>query len=250
MTFAAPIRFIKASAEDAFDELAHIGVFSGHFTNGVYSFPPTLVVPTVLAGFQYAVDKAAPDDNAALIIAVNSDKSMAVIDAKSGKPTLENEETRARKVAEPLAMQNPNRKVVVVYYDEETPNALYDALNRKGFKAQSLFKWGYGTNPQAGVIEGAENFGVVRGFPLPNDIKPVCTELTRKTDQKGSVEVVDLRGTYISADNKCLFRVLDAGLLEYAANPALKDAIPSVPTPKEPAPIRRGINAIIARLWR
>jgi len=231
MTEAAPIAFIKAGADDAFAELAKAGVSSGHFTNGVYSFPASLVVPTVLAGFQYALDKSGPNDNSALIVAVNSDKSMAVIDAKSGKPTLETEEVRARKVAEPLALQNPNRQVVVVYYDEETPNALYDKLSAAGFGMQSLFKWGYGTNPQAGVIEGAENFNVVRGFPLPNDIKPVCTELSRKTDQKGSVEVVDLRGTYISPKNECLFRILDTELLPYAAKGDGAAAAPITPPP-------------------
>jgi|688.fasta_scaffold12672_13 hypothetical protein len=230
MTEAAPIVFIKTEAEDASSKLAHAGISSGHFTNGVYSFPASLVVPTVLAGFQYAVDKAGANDSSALIIAVNSDKSMALIDAKSGKPTVESEEVRARKVAEPLALQHPDRQVVVLYYDEETPNRLYDALKENGFSAKSLFKWGYGTNPQAGVIEGAENFDVVRGFPLPNDIKPVCAELTRMTDQKGSIEVVDLRGTYISSDNKCLFRVLDSVLLDYAAKSVTR------PTLGEPSP--------------
>ncbi|MDE2029252.1 MAG: hypothetical protein KGI97_01680, partial [Alphaproteobacteria bacterium] len=112
--------------------------------------------------------------------------------------------------------------VVAIFYDEETPNALYDRLKANGFNLKTLFKWGYGTNPDAGVIEGAENFDKVFAYPLPNDTKPVCTDITRKTGQEGKVFVVDLREKigrhgkpYISADNKCLFPMADESVFEY-----------------------------------
>jgi hypothetical protein len=72
-------------------------------------------------------------------------------------------------------------------------------MKEAGLNMASHFKWGYGTNPSQGVIEGAEFFKTAYGFPLPNDVKPVCNDITKdSSQQKGVVEVVDLRGTYIS----------------------------------------------------
>jgi hypothetical protein len=209
--------------------LAEKNIGAGHFTNGTYAPPAALIVPTILAGFQYAVDNEVNKD-APLIIAVNSDKSMLLIMDKkiamgtasnADKEALEDQNARAQKAAVPLALQHPDRKVVAVFYDEETPNKLYDSLNESGFRMDTLFKWGYGTDSNAGVIEGAESFGLVNAHPLPNDIKPVCTELTRMTGQKGDLHIVDLRteaGThgkpYISSGNECLFP-LDSELLGY-----------------------------------
>jgi len=224
--------------ENAAAQLVGQGIESAHFTNGVYSYSSALVVPTVLAGFEYAVEQSPKDDASALVIAVNSDKSMKLImDKKNAtqaeRDALENHLQRARKVAFPLMEQHLDREIVVIYYDEETPNALYDKMNAAGFGMKSLFKWGYGTNPQEGVIEGVECFDVVRGHPLPNDIKPVCTELTRKTGQAGYVDVVDLRGTYISSDNKILFMPKHPDLLSYAK--ARENAAPA-PGASTPAP--------------
>lgn len=193
---------------------------SGHFTNGTYAPPTALVVPSNLAAFQYAADNEITE-NTPVIIAVNSDKSMSgIIDKKielgtasnADKERLEDQNARALKVAVPLALQHPNRRVVAVFYDEETPNWLYGSLRAESFGMETLSKGGYGTDPNAGVIEGAENFRRVNAHPLPNDIKPVCAELTRKTGQKGNVHIVDLRTEigphgrpYISPKNECLF---------------------------------------------
>lgn len=217
-------------------------ITSGHFTNGTYAPPAALVVPTVLAGFHYARDTEAKTAQPALIIAVNSDRSMADLNAQrsavmaqevaAGRKTeadsaklvgeiaaQENQQARALKVALPLALQNPDRPVAVVFYDEATPNKLYDGLKAAGFGMATLFKWGYGTKPQEGRIEGAENFGRTLGFPLPNDIAPICATITPIGGQQGKVTVVDLRvgaGNLISRDNKVMFTVAHPDLLQHA----------------------------------
>lgn len=211
------------------------GVNGAHFTNGTYAYKASMIVPTVLAGFQNAMDDEVSGD-AALIIAVNSDKSMAdIMDAKivagtatsSDKDSLEDQNTRAMKVCGPLALQNPSRKVFAVFYDESTPNDIYDSLNAHSVGMESLFKWGYGTGNNTGVIEGAENFKVVYGHPLPNDTKPLCDELTRIDGQAGSITVRDLRihvgkhgKPYINTKGECLFAMRDPALFSYGVQPS------------------------------
>lgn len=73
------------------------------------------------------------------------------------------------------------------------PTPLYDAISKSGVvKMKSLHKWGYRTDPDAPKIEGAHNFATVYGFPLPNDTKPLCHDLTAYEDQSSFVEVVKL----------------------------------------------------------
>ncbi|MDD3371663.1 MAG: hypothetical protein PHE27_07565 [Alphaproteobacteria bacterium] len=210
-------------------QLKTLGIDRAHFTNGAYTAPQEVVVPTTLAGFQFIGDQ--DDTDTPFIIAVNSDKSMkAIMEEKIANGTateaeakaVEDQETRARKVAEPLALQNPNRKIVVVFYNEGTPNALYDGLCEAGFGMASLYKWGYGTDPRAGVIEGAENFKKTYGFPFPGDVRPLCDDLTRRGGQAGTVIVKNLRETkgphgkpYITEKNECLIPLLHEGLLNY-----------------------------------
>jgi hypothetical protein len=224
---------IQETAIDAIAaKLATQKISAGHFTNGTYTFDAALIVPTVLAGFQHAADRETVR-NTPLIIAVNSDASMmGIIDKKilaqtareEDKNAVENQTIRAQKVGVPLALQHPDRMVAVVFYDAETPNGLYAALKQRNIGMETLFKWDYGTNSQAGVIEGAEIFNKTFGHPLPNDIKPVCTDITRKTGQEGSVAVIDLRSEqgahgkpYISANNACLFPLLHPDILQYAS---------------------------------
>ncbi len=233
----------RTEPADIAADLRAKNISDGHFTNGTYAPPAALVVPTVLAGFHYARQTEAPGAQPALIIAVNSDRSMADLNAQrsavmtqevaAGRKTeadsaklageiaaQENQQARALKVAVPLAQQNPDRPVVVAFYDEATPNKFYDGLKAAGFGMATLFKWGYGTKPQEGRIEGAENFGRTLGLPLPNDIAPVCATITPIGGQKGAVTVVDLRagaGNLISRDNKVMFTVAHPDLLPYAA---------------------------------
>ncbi|MEM9469149.1 MAG: hypothetical protein AAF988_03215 [Pseudomonadota bacterium] len=174
-----------------------------HFTNGTYSYEAETIVPTTIAGFRYLSEKKG-NENDAFVIAVNSDKSMAAImDQKDAsdeeRAALEDQETRAMKVAVPLLKAFPGRNVIILFYDEETPTALYDVLAEEGeFEMKSLHKWGYGTDPNAPKIEGAHNFSTVYGFPIPNDKRPVCWDLTEHEDQSEVVKVVRL-DSYIPA---------------------------------------------------
>lgn len=188
------------------------GVESGHFTNGTYAYQADVIVPKILAGFQYIADN---DPNSTpLVIAVNSDISMNGIMDKKGytpeqKTGMEDQMTRAEKVAMPLAIQNPNRPVVVIFYDEETPTALYDFLAENEFGMETLHKWDYGTDKDGPKIEGAHNFKRVLAYPSPDNSQPLCHDITISEDQSGYVEVVDLTkeklsngSPYISQEGK------------------------------------------------
>lgn len=105
--------------------------------------------------------------------------------------TLEDQEKRAFKIAHPLQKAHPERTYVVMYYDEGTPTQLYEALSQSGdLKLKTLHKWGYGTDPDAPKIEGAEFFDRVYGFPLPGEEKPLCHDITAHKDQSKLVKVV------------------------------------------------------------
>lgn len=179
------------------DKLNKTGVDRAHFTNGTYSYDAEMIVPTTLAGFSYIDSEISrPEDS--FIIAVNSDLSMNGIMNEKGasfkeRANLESQITRAEKVAKPLAEKFPDRKVIVLFYDEPTPTSLYDAL-ALGYPEGmvSLHKWGYGTDSEAPKIEGAHNFSKVLAFPLPNDEKPVCYDITVAEDQSDVVQVVKL----------------------------------------------------------
>lgn len=249
----------RTEPADIAADLRAKNISSGHFTNGTYAPPAALVVPTVLAGFHYVRQTEGASVQPALVIAVNSDRSMADLNVQrsavmaqevaAGRKTeadslklageiaaQENQQARALKVAVPLAQQNPDRPVVVAFYDEATPNKLYDGLKAAGFGMATLFKWGYGTKPQEGRIEGAENFGRTLGLPLPNDIAPVCATITPIGGQKGAVTVVDLRegaGNLISRTNQIMFTVAHPDLLAYAAvGGRTPGVVPPAPAPK------------------
>ncbi|MEM7618704.1 MAG: hypothetical protein AAF244_04905 [Pseudomonadota bacterium] len=114
-------------------------------------------------------------------------------DAVKNYKSLEDQETRAFKVAKPLDREFPDRQVIIMFYDEETPTALYDALAENDTEAMvSLHKWGYGTDSDAPKIEGAHNFANVLAYPLPNDTKPVCYDITVGEDKSDFVKVVKL----------------------------------------------------------
>jgi hypothetical protein len=92
-----PKNLIIISETDAgiIPALAGKDIGAGHFTNGTYAPPAALAVPTVLAGFQYAVDREVNKDTP-LIIAVNSDKSMsAIMDKKIAMGTASNADKAA-----------------------------------------------------------------------------------------------------------------------------------------------------------
>lgn len=194
------------------------GLTSLHCTNGTYAYEAERIVPTTLAGFKFINDKiAVPTDP--FLVAVNSDASMRVIMDQKGasqeeKDAVESQHVRALKVALPLNELFPDREIVIVYYDKPTPADLYRTLFQEGINLESLHKWGYGTDPKAAKIEGAEFFNRVLAFPTPNDIKPVCYDITAQEDQSAVVQVIKLteeKGLdgkpYISTQGKLLFDV-------------------------------------------
>jgi hypothetical protein len=210
----------STDAYDISDALAASAVNAFHFTNGTYAYKAEMIVPTMLAGFQYVSDEIAGKHDT-FVIAVNSDMSMRGIYQKQGKTqadmdALEGQLQRALKVAGPLAEQQLGRNIIVLFYDEETPTALYRNLAGNGLHLKSLHKWGYGTDPKMPRIEGAENFWEVLGFPLVNDTKPVCTDITAMQDQSAVVQVIKLHeavrpsphgAPYLSMQGKVLFPV-------------------------------------------
>ncbi len=154
-------------------------------TNGAYAPPREAVLPTTLAGFKFITDYIA-DEHTPLIVGINSDKSPS--------PTeLEGQEERAAKFMTELAAQNPNRHVIALFYDEETPKKLFEALLDEGFEINSLHKWGYGGGDAPAII-GEEYAQRVFSFPLPfQDIVPTYWNQTPAQSPDTKVEIVDLR---------------------------------------------------------
>ncbi len=151
-----------------------------------------------------------------IIVAVNSDKSIQQL----GKEGFEPQNVRSRKVAEPLAQMFPDNKIIIIYYDEPTPNELYVILN-KHRHTRTLHKWGYGTNAEAPKIEGAEYFETVYAYPLPNDIKPICWGET-PCEAQSNILVRDLRGKLIDK-NGVLFAVPNA--LKYCESTSSEESL-------------------------
>ena len=223
-------------SDDIFAAFEEEGSENIHVTNGVYSYNADLIVPTTLAGFKYIsdLDKVASKKDT-FVIAVNSDISMREIYKRKKKNldaqgatfeqhaalqkelvSLESQEVRAEKVAVPLAQLYPEREIVVIFFDTETPAPLYARLAGEGLNLKSLHKWGYGTDPDpdAPGIEGADNFTAVFGLLLPNNVRPVCHDITTANSRTNAVNVKDLKveisahgQPYISTEGKVLFPV-------------------------------------------
>lgn len=189
--------------EEILARLKVLHIASAHFTNGTFALSPEITVATTLAGFKHVLADNNP--NLPLVIAINSNESMRLM----GKTDFKDQKIRADIVAKPLADAFPNNKVIIMFYDEKTPNKLYELL-AKNKMTHSLYKWGYGTEPNAPKIEGAELFSVVYGYPLVNETKPVCWEETPVVDQKNIIKVTDLRGKLITSERKCLFSLPDS----------------------------------------
>jgi hypothetical protein len=196
-------------------EILGNGINTVHCTNGTYAYPREKILPTILSGFQFVADRFAASGDA-FLVAVNSDASMAdIMTAKGSLEKAESQQVRIAKFAGVLAEQFPDRKIVVAFYDKATPTDLYQSLKQEGLGMASLYKWGYGTDPKAPKIEGASSFDHVLAFPMLNDARPVCYDLTPVEDQTGIVSVFRLEGEqgahgkpYLSAQTgKALFPV-------------------------------------------
>lgn len=205
---------LRTDIDKIIERIRELQVRCLHVTNGTYMAPQEVLEGTTLSGFQYIDDHVAGKENPlseAFLVAVNSDKSLD----DAGKHDHEEQITRAMKVAMPMAKQfSDRREVIACFYDEETPNKLYEALAaNEDITLGSLHKWGgFGIGKDAPVIEGAELFNRTLAFPFYNADKPVFWNETRRGDQSDIVEVVDLHrtdknngGPYLDAQNKPLF---------------------------------------------
>lgn len=209
-----PYTIIESTDHDAIlSRLKVLKVTQAHFTNGTYAFPQQITVATSLAGFKHVLEHV--DAKLPLVIAINSDVSMQAL----GKSGYEDQFKRADNVASPLAAAFPDNRVIVMFYDDKTPVALYDFLSKQHI-THTLYKWGFGTQPNAPKIEGAEYFAHVFGYPLVDDLKPVCW-LDTPHDAQQNVVVADLRNVLITPDRKCLFP-LPAALSQYQSKVELK----------------------------
>lgn len=190
------------------------GIETLHCTNGTYAYPREKILPTTLAGFQFANDRFAKTEDA-FLVAVNSDVSMAdIMKAKGSAEQAESQKTRITKFATTLAEQFPDRKIVVAFYDKATPTDLYRSLRQDGLHMKTLYKYGYGTDPKAPKIEGADLFDHTLAFPTPDDTRPVCYDLTQVEDQSPIVSVFKLveeigphGSPYLSPQGRVLFAV-------------------------------------------
>tara|TARA_B100000749_G_scaffold257511_1_gene226874 strand:- start:1008 stop:1655 length:648 start_codon:yes stop_codon:yes gene_type:complete len=189
-------------------QLKSLNVKAAHFTNGIYALDAQLVVPTMLAGFKYVNEK---QDKLPLIIAINSDVSIKELK----KGNLEKQEIRAQKVAVPLAKVFPDNQVIIIYYDQATPTALYESL-KKGQHTRSLHKWEYGKDFSAPKIEGAEHFDQVFSFPFLNTDKPMCYSDTGQAHEEQNIQIIDLKDKLISTEG-LLFDLPDE-LQQFSAN--------------------------------
>jgi hypothetical protein len=221
------LKIINDTDKDAiFQGIAETGASVLNATNGTYTAPDFLVVPTTLGGFQFVSDKVAGAQDA-FVMAINSDKSMQDIAAEKALKgedigIVEDQVTRAEKVLAPLAKQFPDRQIIGIFYDEGTPVELYEFLeNSTPFELNSLYKFGYGTDPKAGDIEGAHCFKDTLAFPMPNDQKALCDNLTKVsanrapyTIKKLTEELAANGAPYMTKENKVLFP-LAAGLEDH-----------------------------------
>lgn len=189
----------SSNHDDITAELSKLAPHGANFTNGTYVYSRELVVPTTLAGFKFITNHV---PTLPLVVVVNSDMSMQAI----GKVGFECQSTRAYKVAPPLAEHFPNRQIIVVYFDEQTPTKLYQKLQQRQLTI-THHKWGYGTSPTEPKIEGAECFEAVCGFPMPDDSKLICYKNTPVASAPQNIIVVDLRDKLITSDRKLLFNV-------------------------------------------
>lgn len=170
----------------------------------------------------------------AKVMAKVKEKAVALKEQKD----METQDVRAKKVAIPLAQENPGRTVIVMFYDEGTPQELYDAVNAAQVAKETLYKFGYGTNEKEGKIVGAEHAKETHGHPMPDNEKPLCDQQTVREDQP-NVIVTDLcvavgkHGLpYITKDNKILFALKHPDNYKYAqTGPRPKPTAGSAPKP-------------------
>ncbi len=211
-------------------QLAARGIQSGHFNNGTFNMPKDKFAPAFLAAFKRVLDLHDGETETPLIVAINSDKSMInSYQDKENKNELISklilQQERAQNVVSLLSALYPDRPVVAIFYDEQTPFELYEDFYVRDFSMNSLHKVGFGTSREDKPIIGAQFFNLVYACPLPFDEKPVMYKDTRDTvstdRQPDFVEkLTEVNGPhgrpYITKDGKILFD-LPPALEHYSA---------------------------------
>lgn len=220
---------------DATSEIDGVEVM--HATNGTYIADPDLYLPTLISGFQYIADNVAGERDA-FVVFINSDQSLKDMYDKTGDERFKDfpdQFERMTVIAKAMQVQFQGRPIIIGYYDQETPTELYETLSNESYVAMgSLYKFGYGTNPEAKKIEGADCFDVTIGFPFPNDAKPVCHDITDAEDQSHVVEVFKLTEEigphgkpYMTSDNKVLFPLAEELQQHSAPDAASTTTVPA-----------------------
>lgn len=220
-----------------------------HATNGAYGHDLDKLVPKMLAGYQYITDRSAMmHKNDILFIGVNSNGSFENFLKSVGAPqsaidNMKDQEARAMEVAVPLALQHPDRKVVVMYYDELTPVELYTSLCERNISIQSLHKWKYGTDENAPrKIEGAHLATFVFGFPEPDDTRPVFYDQTPIEKQPAVIvrKLTEEKGPhgspYLSMAGKIQFPIMHRSLERYTEEGTLFDRMNKLSQRIKPEP--------------
>lgn len=195
--------------QEIIESISKIAPSGANFTNGTYATQEGLsidkIIPTVIAAFQFITTAAETRNfhSLPIVVLMNSDESFKTIGKKDYNDR--NQQQRAKDLIHSLAKYFPNNDIVIGFYDEATPTELYGKLQGLGL-TKTLHKWGYGTNPKQGIIEGAECFDMTFGFPLPGDTKPLCHDITTMPDPSKPQQILvrDLRGQFIDESRKLL----------------------------------------------
>jgi hypothetical protein len=153
-----PAIYLKYPASCVASVLKSRGIKSGHFADDTFPESAQDIPSAILSGFQYAVDNAPKGDKSALILAMGSDKSQS---------HNKSEMVRAVEIAEPLVEKFPDRKVVVLFFDEKTPEELYNALATNGFGMESLFNLHDSRKTERLSAAGSAFFKRLRAHVLP-----------------------------------------------------------------------------------
>lgn len=211
-----------------------------HVTNGIYGRQNLPIRQTLLAGFRYMMDREMPDtaNPPVLVVAVNSDKSIADFNMMQNAPTYAD---RVAYLAGALKLLEPTSNVIFLPYDEETPAEIYAALNEAGVNLRSIHKHGgYGQGKGFPTIPGMENFDISACFPLLSEQQALYEQQTERATTAAQI-VADLYSdknamgfAYLSADAKSPRILFPApvALLTHMGQFVIPASAPHTPEPK------------------
>ena len=179
-----------------------------HATNGIYGRQNLPIRQTLLGGFRFMMDREIV--NAAnppvLLVAVNSDRSIADYNMMQNAPSYED---RVTYLADALSLLDPSVEVIFFPYDDETPEAVYMALFEGEINLASIHKHAnYGRGEGFPEIPGAHFFETSACFPLLNDQKALYEGQTLAATDGAQIvadlysDDNDMETAYLSRDAK------------------------------------------------